>query len=328
MRPIVLALAVTLGLGVSACGGDDERATPNTSDANLQVVASFYPVAESAKRVGGQQAEVVNLTPAGTEPHDLELTPRQVDQLEDADLVLYLGHGFQPAVEKVAERRNGPKLDLLSALPLEKGAVEAVEAEEHAGEENEKETGGKGRGEEEHAEESLDPHFWLDPVLMQSAVERIERALSEARPESREEFARNAAAYRSELQALDDEYKTALSSCQRKELVTSHAAFHYLAKRYGLSQEPIAGLSPEAEPNPQRLADLTDFVRRRNATTIFYETLVSPEVARTLARDTGTKTAVLNPLEGLTQEQAERGAGYASVMRENLTALKSALGCR
>jgi zinc transport system substrate-binding protein len=293
------------------------------------VVASFYPVAEAARRVGGQQAEVTNLTAAGSEPHDLELTPGQVDRLEDADLVLYLGRAFQPAVERVAQRRAGLKVDLLDALPLEKGAVEAAEAEEEAGGEQHagEGPGEKGGGEAEHAD-SLDPHFWLDPVLMQNAVDRIERAFREARPEAREEFSGNAAAYRSELQALDGEYKAALSKCQRKQLVTSHAAFHYLTKRYGLSQEPIAGLSPEAEPNPQRLADLANFVRQRNVTTIFYETLVSPEVAQTLARETGTKTAVLNPLEGLTEEQLDRGSSYASVMRENLTALTDALGCR
>ncbi|HSH62011.1 MAG TPA: metal ABC transporter substrate-binding protein, partial [Acidimicrobiales bacterium] len=275
-------------------------------------------------RVAGGRAEVTNLTPAGTEPHDLELTPRQVDQLEDADLVLYLGGGFQPALEKVASRRKGAKVDLLQALPLEKGAVEAgeaEEAEEHAAEE----AGGK-QGAKEEA--GLDPHFWLDPALMDKAVERIQQALVEARPEGRAEFERNAATYRAELAELDGRYRTALSTCRRKELVTSHAAFHYLAKRYGLSQEPIAGLSPEAEPDPRRLAELTDLVRRRNATTIFYETLVSPEVAETLARQTGTKTAVLNPLEGLTSEQVEKGASYVSVMDENLTALKDALACR
>ena len=303
MRRLVLVLISAACLTATACAGSDRgRATVAGTDGRLRVVASFYPLAEAARRVAAEQAEIDNLTPAGTEPHDLELTPRQVDQIEDADLVIYLGGGFQPALEAVAARRDGATLDLLAALPLEKGAEQ------------------EGAG--------LDPHFWLDPALMEKAVERVASAFGAARPEGRESFERNAAAYRAELRALDERFKTTLSTCQRKELVTSHAAFHYLAKRYGLSQEPIAGLSPETEPDPRRLASLIDLVRRRNATTVFYETLVSPEVAETLARDTGTKTAVLNPLEGLTREQSERGASYVSVMDENLAALEEALGCR
>lgn len=162
---------------------------------------------------------------------------------------------------------------------------------------------------------------------MEKAVERIQKALGEARPEDLAEFERNAATFRAELRELDARFEKSLSSCRRKELVTSHAAFHYLAGRYGLSQQPIAGLSPESEPDPRRLADLTNLVRQRNATTIFYETLVSPEVAETLARQTGAKTAVLNPIEGLTREQLDKGASYVSVMGENLAALKDALGC-
>ena len=298
MRRLALVLISALSLIVAGCGGEAVR---DQGDGKLQVIASFYPVAEAAGRVAGARAEITNLTPAGTEPHDIELTPDQVDQLQDADLVLYLGGGFQPAIEKVVARRDRASVDLLEALPLEKGAAEEGE--------------------------TSDPHFWLDPALMERAVERIQRALGDARPGDRAEIERNAAAYRGELRELDARYKTTLSTCRRRDLVTSHAAFHYLATRYGLSQEPIAGLSPETEPDPKRLAELTDLVRRRNATTVFYETLVSREVAETLARETGTRTAVLNPLEGLTSEQERKGASYVSVMDENLAALKDALGC-
>lgn len=298
MRRLALVLISALSLIVAGCGREAVR---DQGNGKLQVIASFYPVAEAAGRVAGARAEITNLTPAGTEPHDIELTPDQVDQLQDADLVLYLGGGFQPAIEKVVARRDRASVDLLQALPLEKGAAEEGE--------------------------TSDPHFWLDPALMERAVERIQRALGDARPGDRAEIERNAAAYRGELRELDARYKTTLSTCRRRDLVTSHAAFHYLATRYGLSQEPIAGLSPETEPDPKRLAELTDLVRRRNATTVFYETLVSREVAETLARETGTRTAVLNPLEGLTSEQEGKGASYVSVMDENLAALKDALGC-
>lgn len=298
---MVRVVVTAMLLLATACGASDSGRTSNAGgDGTLRVVASFYPLTEAARRVAGGRADVTNLTPAGTEPHDLELSPRQVDELEDADLVIYLGAGFQPAVERVAARRGGAKVDLSKVLPLDKGEEQGLD---------------------------LDPHFWLDPALMDMAVERITKAIAEVRPDWREELERNAAAYRGELQQLGDHYASTLSVCRRKELVTSHAAFHYLAKRYGLTQEPIAGLSPEAEPDPKRLASLMDLVRRSGATTVFYETLVSPEVAETLARGTGTQTAVLDPLEGLTGEQLGKGASYVSVMSENLAVIKKALDC-
>jgi zinc transport system substrate-binding protein len=306
-----LAAGLTLMLSlvlVAACGGDEGGGGP---DVKLEVVAGFYPVAEATGRIAGGRAEVVNITPAGTEPHDLELTPRQVDQLEDADLVVYVGGDFQPAVERAVERRRGPKLDVLEGLPLD--ANPAEEAGGHA---------------EEHDEHGVDPHFWLDPVLMVQTVDQLQAALTQASPAHRAEFEANAEAYRSELRALDAEYRAALSICERKELVTSHAAFHYLARRYGLAQQPIAGLSPEAEPDPARLAELSDLVRRLGVTTIFYESLVSPRVAQALAQETGTRTAVLDPIEGLTEEQRRQGQTYVGVMGQNLAALKAALGCR
>ena len=307
MRGLTLASALAVLVLTAGCSPEGEGgAARGRAGAKILVVTSFYPLAEAATRVAGGQAEVVNLTPAGTEPHDLELSPRQVDQLEDAGLVLYVGQGFQPAVENVVERRRGPTVDVLDGLPLDTGPVRADRDEE----------------------EALDAHFWLDPTLMERAAARIQEALGEVRPGARSEFARNAAAYRAELQTLDREYQSTLASCQRRQIVTSHAAFHYLAKRYGLTQEPIAGLSLEAEPDPQRLAALADSVRRTGATTIFHETLVSPRLAQTLARQTGTRTAVLDPIEGLSEEQVDQGADYASVMRQNLASLKEALGCR
>ncbi len=276
-------------------------------------MASFYPAAEAAARVGADVAEVVNVTPAGAEPHDLELSPRQVDQLQDADVVIYLGRGFQPAIEEVAERRRTRSVDLLAAVPLEEGAARQLQAEEE--------------GHEEPAPE-VDPHFWLDPRLMVKAVDEVERALSAARPGEQRVLAQNAERYRTELRQLDGELEAGLANCERREIVTSHAAFHYLARRYRLSQVAIAGLSPEAEPDPRRLAQLIDTIRDKGVTTVFYETLASPRVAEALAREAGARTAVLNPVEGLTEQQLRAGQTYASVMRRNLAALRQALGCR
>ena len=261
-------------------------------------------MAEAAEQVGGDRVDVNNLTPAGTEPHDLELAPDQVADLEDADVVLYLGQGFQPAVAEIADRRDAAAFDLLDEIQLEAGASDALEEES-----------------------DLDPHFWLDPQLMITAVDEIEAALSEASPDEAATFRANAQAYKDELTTLDDEFATGLGSCERDQIVTSHAAFHYLAERYGLTQLPITGLSPEAEPDPARLADLADQIESEGITTIFYETLVSPDVAETLAREADVDAAVLNPIEGLTQDQVDAGDDYASVMRDNLAALQEALGC-
>lgn len=296
MRCLVAAV-VAVGLMASACG-PDTAGTSSEGDGRVRVVASFFPVAQAAEKVGGNLVEVVNLTPAGTEPHDLELSPDQVDDLEDADVVLYLGGGFQPGVEEVAERRKKMTLDVLEAV--QPG---------------------------ESAPTSPDPHFWLAPELMAAAVGHISEALSAASSTHAEEFASNAARYMETLAELDRGFEAGLANCRRRIVVTSHDAFHYLAESYDLEQLPIAGLSPESEPDPQRLAELSDVIAAQGITTVFYETLVEPEVAETLAREAGVETAVLNPLEGLSEDEVAKGKDYVTVMKENLSALISALGC-
>lgn len=274
---------------LAACAPDDE------ADGRVAVVASFYPVFEAAQRVGGDGSAVTNLTPAGAEPHDLELTSRQVDRIEDASLVFFLGQDFQPGVEKAVERASGTAVDLLGAgLPLLPG----------------------------------DPHFWLDPTLLKQAVERITAAYVDHDPGGAAGYQERAAAYGRELDELDTAFREGLRTCDRRVIVTSHAAFGYLARQYGLTQRAVSGLSPESEPEAGQLSALAREVRAEGVTTIFSETLVSPRVAETLAREAGVGTAVLNPLEGLTEEEAAAGATYSSIMRENLAQLRAALGCR
>jgi zinc transport system substrate-binding protein len=267
-------------------------------------VAAFYPLFEAARRVGGDRVQVSNITPAGGEPHDLELNSRQVDRIEGAAVVLYFGHGFQPALEKVAARAKGTKVDLLS----EAGGLLGAPAGDQ--------------------ELDVDPHVWLDPSLFKAMVSKVATAFSQADPANRSTYEANAAAYGRELDDLDAAFRQGLAQCDRKVIVTSHAAFGYLARHYGLTQEAIAGLQPEAEPTPQRLAELASQVRAEGTRTIFYETLVSPKVAQSLAREAGVSTAVLDPLEGMSDKDAKAGRTYASVMLDNLAALRSALGCR
>jgi zinc transport system substrate-binding protein len=306
---IILVLASAVG---AACSDDDSSSSAAASKTRaVSVVANFFPIAEAATQVGGDLVTVTNLTPAGVEPHDLELTSDDIDHLEDADLVLYVGSGFQPAVAAATRQRTRPSLDVAEGL-LGRGDSAALAEQE---------------GEPAEAG-AVDPHFWLDPTLMASAVDAIEAALAGVDPEHADAFAANAGRYLAELSALDVDYRSGLADCQRHEIVTAHAAFYYLGRRYGLTQEPITGVSPEAEPDPRRIAELTDLIKRDGITTVFYEELVPRDFADTLAREAGVQTDVLNPIEGLTHDEVAAGEDYVSVMRANLSALQRALGCR
>ena len=276
---IMLAATIVAGCG-SATGGSNGKTT---------VVAAFYPLAYAAERIGGPGVDVVNLTPPGAEPHDLELTPREVAKVESADVVLYLSHGFQPAVSKAVEQAQGTRIDALAGLPLHASKEQGL---------------------------SADPHVWLDPPLFARIVRRIGAALH-----------RPVGGLVADLRRVDAEYRAGLRNCARHEIVTSHAAFGYVAQRYGLTQVAITGLAPESEPSPQQLAHVVDVVRRTHATTVFFETLVSPRLAQTVAREVGAKTAVLDPIEGLTPAEQKRGDNYFTLMRQNLAALRAALGC-
>jgi len=291
---VLLALA-SVSCSFRSAGGNGNQ---------VNVVAGFYPLAEAATKVGGNLVTVKNLTPPGVEPHDLELTPQEIADIQEADVVFYLGEGFAPAVQQAVGDAKGVAVDLLQGMPLHPGVPEPGQSGP-----------------------VTDPHVWLDPVLYRHVVDRVEATLARASPDGASTFHSNAAAFDTELSGLDQAYRAGLTGCARKVIVTSHAAFGYLSARYGLTQEPIAGLSPDAEPSAQRLSQLADLVRRDGVTTIFTEELVSPRVAQTLAREAGVTTAVMNPLEGLTKEEVSAGEDYTSVMRANLKVLQKALGC-
>lgn len=311
MRRLSLTLTLMLGLAVlsASCSAGDRNndgggaRKPRGGGSKLQVVASFFPAAEAAARIGGTRVDVTNLTPAGAEPHDLELTTDQVDQLEDADLVLFVGKGFQPAIESGIRRRNRPSINMLSGLSLHETASEGESKEE------------------------LDLHFWLDPLLMVETAKQIEDAMTDLDPSGAEQFRSNAYQYDRSLRSLDKALADGLAQCERREIVTTHAAFDYLAKRYGLVQHAIAGLSPESEPDAAVFAKLTSLIRSKNVTTVFSETLGTSDPAEALAREAGVRTAVLHPIETLTRDELDDHKDYATLMRGNLAALRKALDC-
>jgi zinc transport system substrate-binding protein len=308
--PFVLLLAAALVVG---CGDDTD--TDTSGDDRLTVAAAFYPLEEIARGVGGELVEVVGITPPGQGPHDLELGGRQVETIGDADVVFLIGRGFQSQVEDAAAQAGDDTtvVDLLDEVELL-----AVDAQ----------LGGtQGEVDGEVLDGDVDPHVWLDPGRMIDMVDTVVAALAEVDPDHADDYRTNADEYLVDLVGLDDEYREALAECDSRVIVTSHRAFGYLAERYDLRQIPIAGISPEAEPDPRTLEAIADEARAEGVRTIFLEEIAPPDLAETVAAEIGAELSLLDPIEGLTGEQIEDGTTYAEIMRENLERLVDGLGC-
>ena len=310
---LVLAGTATL----AGCSAQGPAGTAEESD-GVTVLASFYPLQYVAQQIGGDLVTVENLTPPAAEPHDLELSPAQVREIGTADLVVYLS-GFQPAVDEGIEAR-APEHVVDAAAATELVVHPEMIAEEE---------GHEGETEEEHAEEegAVDPHFWLDPSRLAAVGQAVADELAATDPEHADEYAAGALRLGKQLDELDQEFADGLAACQGADLVTSHTAFGYLADRYALEQVGISGIDPEAEPSPARLREIGDLVEERGVKTLYSETLVSPKVTDTLASDLGINTAVLDPLEGLSEDATAAGDDYVSVMQANLAALEEGLVC-
>jgi zinc transport system substrate-binding protein len=281
-----VAALVAASTVLTGCGSGSSAQFPD--DGKVHVVASFYPFEFVAAQVGGDRVDVINLTKPGAEPHDLELTPRQVGAVSEAALVVY-EKGFQPAVDDaVSQNAAAHALEVTSVVPLT----------------------------------NSDPHIWLDPTRLATVAEAVAARLIRIDPAGADTYRANAATLGAELATLDAELRTGLASCRITAFVTSHEAFGYLAQRYGLRQIAISGLSPESEPSPARLAEVATIAKDEHLTTIFYERLVSPKTSETIANEVGLKTQVLDPIEGVTD-----GDTYLTVMRRNLAALQEANSC-
>lgn len=300
----VLTTAALLSL--SACAAyTDAPAASTSATAKLQVAVAFYPFEFIVDRVGGDQVSVENLTAAGAEPHDLELTPQQVASLSTVDLVVYQS-GFQPAVDTaVQQAQPRATVDTASFLTLIDASADGAAGE----------TGTSAK----------DPHTWLDPTNMVTIAEHVRDALSAAHPADAQAFAENTETLVADLEHLDKTLAADLSGCAITPFITSHAAFGYLAERYGLTQVGINGVEPDVEPSAARIAQVQQIARTNHVTTIFFETLVSPTVSESIAGDLGLKTDVLDPLEGITSES--RGTNYLEVMTSNGAALQKANQC-
>lgn len=315
--PFVLTIGAATALTSCAASSPDQAG----EGSQLHVLTSFYPLQYLVEEIGGDLVTVGSLTPPGGEPHDVELSPRQVREVAEADVVVVLS-GFQPSVDEAVEARQ--PAHLVDAAATEAVAAHLTEEEgEHADEEQQ-------AGEDEHAGEEdehghgNDPHFWLDPTLLAAVGQDLAATLGEADPANADEFASRADALEAELTELDEAFTAGLADCERDVVVAAHEAYGFMAERYGFEQVGISGLDPDAEPSPARLREIGEVVDEHGVSTIFTEALVNPKVAETLADDLGVTTAVLDPVEA----QVDEATDYRDAMENNLSALREALGCR
>ncbi|MBQ0849161.1 metal ABC transporter substrate-binding protein [Streptomyces sp. NPDC057620] len=313
----VIATATALALGsLSACSSDSSAA--DGGGGKLDVVASFYPLQFLAEEIGGSHVSVNTLTEPGQEPHDLEISAKQTAQLQESDVALYL-KGLQPSVdEAIGQSEVKAKVDAATLTSLEKHGNEVGG---HAAEHDE--------DEDEHGHEEgsgLDPHIWLDPVKYAEVAEGVGKAFEKADPDNAATYKKNTAALVKKLDGLDTRFEDGLKNTETKVFITTHAAFGYLAERYGLTEEAINGLDPESEPSANRVKDLEKMAKADGVSTVFYETLVSDKTAKTIAADADLRTDVLDPIEGITEKS--RGDDYIQVMDANLKALQTALGAK
>lgn len=293
------ALVLVVSLGVTYAVHRNTK--PTTSD-KVSVVASFYPLYDFAKAIGGSHVQITNITPAGAEPHDYEPAVRDLVTAQQAKVFIYDGGTLEPWVNKFLDGYRNVPVRASDHIALHTATLEG-------------QSGVK------------DPHFWLDPVLAQTIVKNIERGLIVADPNHRNDYTKNANAYIAQLQKLDNDFKTDLSDCKQHQIISSHEAFGYLATRYNFSVTAIAGISPDEEPSAGKLAEIANLAKREQIKYIFFESLVSPRLADTIAQESGAQTLVFDPLEGLTQDAQKQGKNYVSVQRENLANLRTALAC-
>jgi len=319
----MLAVVLIVSL-LAGCGTPQEPSASNANgnqsqDKKLSVYTSFYPMYDFASKIGGDKIDAVNMVPAGTEPHEWEPTAADIAGLEEASVFIYNGAGMEHWVEDVLESIQN---DSLIAVEASKGLTllegHHDDEEEHSEEEEHSD-------EDEHSHGKFDPHVWLDPMNAKAEMESIKNSFIQADPDNKDYYEANYTKYAGEFDALDKEFRDAITSLPNKDIIVAHQAFGYLCSAYGLNQVPVEGLAPDSEPDPARVAEIIEFAKEHDVKVIFFEELVSPKVAEVIASAIGAKTDVLSPVEALSDEQMENGDDYFTVMRHNLEALKAAL---
>lgn len=311
-RKIILVLTCMLLLVISGCN-KNETPKSATSVPKLKVMATVYPVYEFVRQVGGDKVDVSMLVPIGAEPHDWEPSAKDMIKLKEAKAVFFHGAGFESWSSKLLSKDNlggSQAIEVSKGLPLLKQDHEEEPGHSHS---------------QGHShDQDTDPHVWLDPVLAQQQVRIIAAALGAIDATNKDYYEANAQRYIAELETLHQEFQAAMSQVNQRSFITNHAAFGYLAARYNLKQLSIMGLSPDAEPTPDKMAKLVTLVREHKIKYVFAETVVSSKLAETIARETGAKVLLLHPIDQLTESEWKTGQNYLSIMRANLSNLKKA----
>ncbi|MBA4494161.1 metal ABC transporter solute-binding protein, Zn/Mn family [Paenactinomyces guangxiensis] len=307
----VMLLAVT---ALAGCGSS--TTATKKDDSKLQIYTSLYPLEDFAKKIGGNHVQVTNLVPPGTESHDFELSARDMANLSEADVFIYNGAGFEPWVEKAVQSLDQDQTVIVNST--EKMDLIPVTGQEHDHSHE--------KGKHPHDRGNFDPHVWMDPTLAKQEALKIRDALIKADPTHKADYEKNYSVLADQFDQLDQEYMEMVKKAPRKEFVVSHAAFGYLAKRYGLQQIAVSGITPSDEPSPRELQEIIETVRKHDVKVILFETLVSGKVAEVVKKEVKAEALTLNPLEGLTKEELDRGDDYFSVMRKNKAHLARALG--
>lgn len=317
----VSCLAIISAVALTACGGpgrtfgDGPKDSQTNADTML-VAAALYPLAEIVDSVGGTHVKVMNLTPPGSDAHGVELTAQQLESLNEAKITFYLGENYQPTVQKSIESLKTQTVDLLNSLDLQTMSGDG-HADEHADE----------HSDDNHSGETNDPHVWLDPAYMIDMARIVADNLSQLRPEFADDFAKNAGAYIDSLEVLGNEIDTRFATCKSRTLVTAHYSFGYFAKRAKLDVYSVAEINPDEQLSAKKLEELATLVKDKTVVTIFYEEMISTDLARTLADKAGVSTDTLNPLEGMSQKDLDAGKTYNSVQRDNINKIATSLSC-
>lgn len=326
-RPLLVALLFfTLVLAgcntASSPASQQENASPAPD--KIKVYTSIYPLYDFAGKIGGDKIELINLVPAGAEPHDFEPSTRQIAEISKAELFIYNGAGLEHYLDTLKEALKGTPIILVNtSAGLDLLKSEHEDEDEHH--DHEQEAASLEPHDEEHDHGGLDPHIWLSPGNAGKQGEAIMQALTQIDPGNQEFYEKNYASFKAELVKLDNEYRDTLSKCKKKDIVVSHQAFGYLARDYGLNQIPVRGLNAEAEPTPGKMKEIINTVKEHDIKYIFFESLISPKVSEAIAREVQAETLVLNPIGGLTEKELQAGQDYFSIMRENLANLQTAL---
>lgn len=317
---VLVALSLLLDVFFSGCQRLGGRASPEaTTEGRVAVVATIPPLADYVAMIGGKRVRVLQLLPLGAEPHDWEPSPKEIRNLFQANLVVYNGAGLEPWMQRLL-----PSLKSHGVRTLE--AAQGLELLTYAEEEKGGWTVFIAAPERLQREEIVDPHIWLDPVMAQEIVSRLARELSAIDPAGKVEYLRNAKSLQKRLAELDGAYADAVRSFKRKEIVVAHAAFGYLARRYGMCQIPILGLAPEQDPDAATLAKVVDYCKKHGVKCVFTEPMVNPRVMKALAEELGVSVLPLTPIGSLTPQQKARHSDYFDLMLQNLDNLRKGLG--